>query len=181
MRKLAVAVVLIGIGIVIGLFLRAYRVINHPHMHTTDSNDPPVTVSDSSLHARSPNLWLADKDSGKTIRPVGTQLQATCGYDGKGLATFSYMGKDYDISPNPGSAWLATITYADDTVTIGTDGQGLNIGSAHYYFDPAPKSDPTHRKHHKDDGTTTHITVVGVKEPVDTAISDHFVLGFCYQ
>jgi hypothetical protein len=188
MRKLAVAVLLIVIGIVLGLYLRAHRVIEYPKMSRNklgSDNDSPIVVSDSSLHARSPLYWLADKDGGKTIRPNGSQLQSTCGFSGRGMAMFSYMGTDYDISPNPGGAWLATITYADDTVTIGTDGQGLNIVSSKYYFDPAQRIDPAHRKHHNDAGKTTHITIVGVKEPVDTDIdtvaNGHFTISFCYQ
>jgi hypothetical protein len=183
MRKLAIAVVLIVIGTVIGLFLRAYRVIPYPQYHKTDNNDPPVTVSDSSLHGRSPHLWVRDADGGKTIRPIGTKLQDTCGFDG--LATFNYMDRDYDFSPTA-AVWLITLTYADDTVTIGSDGS-LKIVSAKYYFDPAPGDDKGHRKHHLDGDQykTTHITAIGVAEPVDmdidTVKNGHFKIRFCYE
>jgi|HubBroStandDraft_6_1064221.scaffolds.fasta_scaffold687459_2 hypothetical protein len=183
MRKLAVAVLLIVIGVVLGLFLRAHRIIEYPAIRHKlgGDNDPPVTVSDSSLHARSPHLWQADADGGKTIRPNGTKLQDTCGFEG--LATFNYMDRDYDFSPTA-AAWLITLTYADDTVTIGSDGS-LKIVSAKYYFDPAPADDKGHRKHHIDDGKTTHITAIGVAEPVDmdidTAKNGHFKIRFCYQ
>jgi hypothetical protein len=174
MRKLAIAVLLIAVGLVLGLFLRAKRMINFPLI----SNDLPVTVSDGSLHVRSPRGWVSDDASEKKIRPNGKEWKDTCGLSSNGSATIS-LG-DTDLSPKTGSGWLITLTYDDDIVTIGSDGQGLLISSARYSFDKSDDSGHTHRQHQKHDGKTTHITAIGVANALDEEIKGAFKLHFCY-
>ena len=71
-----------ALGAVIALLVRPGQI--KPFQVT---GDPPVTVSDGSLHAHSSGGWVADQDGDKTIQPspsTGT-LAAGCGvHDLKG-------------------------------------------------------------------------------------------------
>jgi hypothetical protein len=178
-----IGLLLIAGGVALGVIARAKGWILFPHMF--DDGDPPVTVSDSSLHARSPKYrWLADLNGGHTIRsgPNGGELQAGHCLLGAGVsATYSFMGgPPVDITPT-GSDWKVTIMYAGNPVYISKDAHGqVNILDSVGYFDP---DDGTgHRKHHTE-AQVSHITVFGGKNDVDQAFDAdhrHFTISYCY-
>jgi hypothetical protein len=185
LAKLGIGVLGIGVSVVVGLFLRGKEIIQWPL-----DDDPPVTVSDSSLHGRSPkNRWLADTNGGHTIipSPANGHLQpGGCGYGGSEDAAFSYTGVGAlaDISPRSsnGAGWVATITYgANYHVTVRFDAQGhLYISDPDGVWD-TDSADPGHRIHHSNP-QVSHVKVDGGKTSVDYPIDNdhHFTIALCY-
>jgi hypothetical protein len=184
--KLSIGVLGIGVSVVVGLFLRGKGYIEWPL-----DDDPPVTVSDSSLHARSPkNRWLADTNGGHTINPgpANGHLQpGGCGYGGSEDAAFSYTGvaAPVDISPasSNGAGWVATITYgANYQVTIQFDPLGhLTISDPNGMWDTDP-ADPGH-KIHQGNPRVSRVQVTGGKTGVDYPVDineHHFTIALCY-
>jgi hypothetical protein len=180
----------VGIGLLLtvgggalGVIARARGWIQSPHMF--DDGDPPVVVSDSSLHLRSPKYrWLVDLDGGHTIRsgPNGGELQAGhCTLAAGVSATYSFMGgAPLDISPM-GSDWKVTIMYAGNPVYISKDAHGqVNIQDSVGTFG---KDDGTGHRKHNTEAQVSHITVFGGKNDVDQAFDaghPHFTISYCY-
>ena len=156
------------------------------YFYLQQRDDPPVTVSDSSLHARSPKRgWESDPDI-HTIRasPSNGHLQVGCTGILQGTsADLSLEGaKPEDISPTGSAPWKVTITYHGNPVYVLIDNGYLHIRDPQGSFDAETNNtgDPHHRKDHYDSGATTHIRVEGGVTPKDVDVT-HFTLRACYK
>lgn len=169
----------LGAGIAIGLVLYFYF---RPPL----TDDPPITVSDSSLHARSPKRGWAPDPDGHTIRaqPQGGHLQVGCDglLAGRSADLSLDGGAPEDISPTGSTQWKVTITYHGNPVDVLIENVYLHIRDPRDSFDAETNNagDPHHRKHHYDSGATTHIKVEGGVTPKDVDVT-HFTLRACYK
>jgi hypothetical protein len=140
MRNLTIVIgcaLLIAIGAGVGLVARAKGWIDWPAMllqspapdfHKTQvTGDPPITVSDGSLHSHSRNGWVRDTDTDTVITPKaanptnGGQYDTSCGMTGapNGMGTLNPVSaalwtdddKLYDISPTPTQGVRVTIVH----------------------------------------------------------------------
>lgn len=141
-----VGVLLIVVGAVLGLFLRAKRVIDYPQMHKFDGDDPPVTVGDSSFDATSPNDWRTATTS--LLIPNGaTTAKGTLvnceDWPGLGLVEFYDGAKAWDASPLPNQGLNMTIIHAGRPITVTTNADHTNLsitdpgngwGPSSFYF-----------------------------------------------
>jgi hypothetical protein len=150
MRNLTIVIscaLLIAIGAGLGLVTRAKRWIEWPEMHIAPvipdfhkaqvTGDPPVTVSDGSLHAHSKHDWVRDMDTDTVITPkarnptLGGQYDTSCGMTGapNGIGTLNPVSgvlwtdddKLYDISPTPTQGVRVTIVHDIGGLTNPTD------------------------------------------------------------
>lgn len=161
MRKLATAVVLIVIGIVIGLFLHGKRLI--PHLHILDDGDPPVTVGDSSFDGHS-DFGFAYWDPG-LLNPNGLTTASATLVNQCGLPTIGYVAFDdgsgsanalTDISPPPNTTLNITIVHTGGQINVTTNTvnaslKNLNITDKGrgwqkpgWFSDTSTNSNPSH-------------------------------------
>jgi hypothetical protein len=114
----------------------AYSVVHMPGSNRQPPGDPPVTVSDGSLHAHSKAKWAQDRTpanypSGQTITPNSTAgaLAATCPtvqVNSKNVAAYLWTDdeKAYDLTPSANTALTITIVHdPDDPDYPSTDSQ----------------------------------------------------------
>jgi hypothetical protein len=164
------------------------------------TGDPPVTVSDGSLHAHSrANGWQGDNGgAGKTILPKpanGSLHTAGCNNmmgDGKAASAIFWADdhESWDISPAKGGTTTVEITHdskgaardARIIITAPTNGQ-LQIETKEGSFDD--EKGAVHNRAHSRQGEVEQITITGSNhdttwKPIAKQ-NPHFTLGFCYQ
>jgi hypothetical protein len=171
------------------------------------TGDPPVTVSDGSLHAHSKNGWQGDAASSQNKlqpNPTGGTLTANCklmtGLNDAGnsnLAAATFWADDHeswDISPQAGGSTRVEITYSskNDTgghplVIITAQQNGLAIETQDDSFEPEPTSSDQHDRAHSRKGEVEQIKITGAQYHNNAVWSPqnpqhpHFTLGFCYN
>ncbi len=128
----AVALVVVAVGV--GLFVRAKRWIDWPQMEAPSAQsgvnkfqvtgDPPITVSDGSLHAHSANDWVSDNASDTIIPKPATnsngQYSTSCG--------LTVPNPLNPLSPTPVSGLLWT---EDQSWDISPTDNGLTVKITH--------------------------------------------------
>jgi hypothetical protein len=173
------------------------------------TGDPPVTVSDGTLHAKSKRGWMADLPARqhRILTPKGTQLEvnALCG---------KMTGTDISGTTNPASAafwaddhasWDISPAKAGGTTTVyiqfdtppggvhdsriiitATDGGGMTIETKEDSFESVA-TDPRDRPHARK-GEVEKIWITGSKHDIPQGtpwtpvnpLHTHFTLSFCY-
>ena len=155
------------------------------------TGDPPVTVSDGSLHAHSANKWTKDgSDGDMTIQPVGAGLAAATSCQMKDQAAFCADDTEYQVI-NPGATIIIHHdpsetkggTDAESLVTIKVPNPsgGLTITSAQGGFSKS-KGKRFNREHER----AGEVTEIDIDNPVfqwkpKNPHNPHFTLAFCYQ
>lgn len=160
------------------------------------SGDPPVTVSDGSLYARSWYDWQADDTSTpgrQVIAPQGKNgqptLQQTCPTPNKAAAilwTGGASGPDYPIDPEA----TVTVTTPDAVVTIKLpklNETGLTISTEKASFSPSGFWGPVTRFKRMLTGSGD-VSSIEISSPPNTWVRPStdttkrkFTLGFCYK
>jgi hypothetical protein len=196
------SVVVIVAGTVLGLYARAYHLISFPDVHIMQvTGDPPVTVSDGSLHVHSKAGWKPDSAiAGQTILPVGTQLDRNkCDLTVKTKsvsAFFWHDGTADDISPAQNTELKITIVHdpANSTSSGGSVTVKIPWNGALTIEDPdtganggfdSGNEDRKHRRPGrvesvKIEGANSSPTQPIVWTPVDKTVP-HYTIGFCYK
>jgi len=198
---------IVGISAVVGAAL--YGAFQG-RFHTTGQppGDPPVTVSDGSLHAHSLNKWLGDKTptSGTgliiTPNPSGATLSANCSavqVNSQKVAAYLWTDdeKVYDLTPGSNATLTITIVHdpndgdSDANVIISYPPSGpLTITTDQGTFDGQTLKNRLHSRR----GNVASITVTGTATAFNPPNSSgaptwtppnpanpHFTLGFCYK
>ena len=163
------------------------------------SGDPPVTVSDGSLHVHSQNGWMADADGDTTLqpKPPSGQLAFTCQMESStGDAASASLWADnkvYDILPgatvtivhDPGNASSAAHS-AEITIAVPADSSSrLTITTTEGSFNKS-KSKSRNSREHSRPGDVESITITNPSmspktwHPVNSN-NPHYTLGFCYK
>jgi hypothetical protein len=162
------------------------------------TGDPPVTVSDGSLHAHSGNGWVADYDGDTTIQPKpksGTLGTSCKMIDSHGNPTATSLWADdkiYDISPgatitivhDPADKSAAAAAQAAVTIQVpnGTGDLTITTAKGSFYAGKGTR----HNREHTRPGEVASITINNPRaSPVTwTPVNPdnpHFTLLFCYQ
>jgi hypothetical protein len=129
----ATGVFLIGIGVVLGLFLRAKHMINYPKI-LGDGGDPPVLVSDGSFNATSEYDWLTysstalipngQNSAAGTLMNICYQMPMPAGSSQYPSVEFfdgsSGNGAYHDLSPASGQALNLVIGHGSKSITVTT-------------------------------------------------------------
>jgi hypothetical protein len=163
------------------------------------SGDPPVTVSDGSLHAHSRNGWMTDADTDTTIqpKPASGQLVYTClMQDSQGNATSASLWADdkiYDILPgatvtvvhDSGNASAAANAAAVTIAVPSSPGSPLTITTVEGTFAKSKPNSRNNRQHSRP-GEVESITIQNLSGPVQiwrpvNSSNPHFTLEFCYK
>jgi hypothetical protein len=172
-------------------------------------DDPPVTVSDGSLHAHSRGTWLADAGAGspQTIqpKPANGTLKTNCNgvqVNSKNVQAYLWTDDDklYDLTPAAGATLKIKIQHDSGgaggqpyvTISVPPGGQ-LTITTDQGSFD----GDTTYNNRmHSRRGTVESINVTGTAAsfnppnttgatatwtPPNGDSNPHYTLGFCYQ
>jgi hypothetical protein len=129
----ATGVLLIGIGVVLGLFLRAKHMINYPKI-LGGGGDPPVLVSDGSFYVISEYDWLVHNAT--TLVPNGQNTAAgtlmdTCYQMPMPAGSNAYPSVEFfdggegnvayhDLSPANGQALNLVIGHGSKMITVTT-------------------------------------------------------------
>ena len=209
MRLLTQAVgglVLTVVGAAIALLLQSRGVIPSKPVEIRPlqvTGDPPVTVSDGSLHAHSDNDWMTNSAGGdKTLQPKTGQLRYTCLMaDSNGQATSASLWADdkiYDILPG------ATITIVHDSADASSAAHAAEINITVPHVPPSSASDVLtittvegsfdapkgkggrNNREHSRRGEVESITISNptgsqqIWQPVNYK-NPHFTLEFCYK
>jgi hypothetical protein len=172
------------------------------------TGDPPVTVGDGSLHARSQNGWVKNGNGGDaTIEPKSkgggqATLHPGCGLavDSKTVSALLWTDDDklYDISPN-GAVFNATITHDSDNVSNGGDpaieitipsvGYPLTITTKDGTFEKAKdaKGRGAGNRQHSRPGQVEKVVVSAGSTSITwdpktiKQYNPHYTLAFCYE
>ncbi len=205
MKALGV-LLLVVIAIGLGLFARAKRWIDWPPMTQSQVNilqvtgDPPITVSDGSLHAHSKLWgWMPDSAGGDATFNALAHDGTIKGKLAKGCSmttsTSSSVSAEFwsdnmeplDISPDQGSGLTITITHTGINVVVTVPNEGtaspLTVNASPEFF---YQSEGNGNRRHKRAGEVSKIVIVGhgatpiTWTPVNPK-NPHFTLGFCYQ
>lgn len=195
----AIVSALVGVGV--GLYARAKNWIVFPAVNRQVVGDPPITVSDGSLHVHSKLYgWNPDSAGGdasfNAVAKDGTTngtLSKTCptvqDSDGN-LVSAEFWADDTeatDISPDRGKGLTITITHDGDDVVITAPPEGapglLNVNSKSDYFFQSEGRKGNRR--HKRAGEVTKIIIQGHGSKItwkpSNPLNPHFTFGFCYQ
>jgi hypothetical protein len=198
------------IGGLLGLFTRANQLIPWPTEDFTRfqvTGDPPVTVSDGSLHAHSKKKrWVSPDPDPHTIQPNppggqlyndGTQCKKMM-VSGKPVSAFFWRDDlNDDISPAPNTSLTILIVHdhanASDKKGVVTVSYPWDSVSKKY--GPLTINDPVDffgpdqgngNRVHPRPGEVESITVMGSVTSIPTWTpanpdNPHFTIGFCYQ
>jgi hypothetical protein len=210
MKSLIVGV-LLTLAIVTGLtlFMKSRNMVVFGRMHRgalfQPTGDPPVTVSDGSLHAHSKAGWASNAESAQ-ITPAGNaSLKANCSgmtgaddslFGTSNQASVTFWADDTEslgISPPGGGTTQIDIKYdsadtASPTVTIKASASSLTIVTADGAFLAEPSHSDNHDRAHSRDGQVEQITISGANYQGNNQVwtpqnpyHPHFTLGFCFK
>jgi hypothetical protein len=194
----AIASALIGVGV--GSYARAKNWIVFPAVNRQVVGDPPITVSDGSLHVHSklygwnPDSAGGDKSFNAVAKDGSTNgtLSKSCNtmMDDSGDLMSAELWTDdleaVDISPDKGKSLTITITHDGNDVVITAPPEGtagaLNVNtSTDFFFQSEGKGN----RRHKRQGEVSKIVVQGHGSKITWKPSNpanpHFTFGFCYQ
>jgi hypothetical protein len=213
MRNFMLGVLLtLAIAAGLGLFMKSRNIVAFGRVHRgaflQPTGDPPVTVSDGSLHAHSQSGWVSPNES-PTITPNGKELSSTSCPDVTGLddnwwyptsheASVTFWADDtdsLDISPPGGSTTQIVIQYASTggmvkkpNVTINASAASLTITTDADSFLAEPSHSDNHDRSHSRDGEVEQITISGANYTGNNRVwipqnpkHPHFTLGFCFK
>lgn len=195
------------VGAAIALLLQSQGVIPSKSLERKPlqvTGDPPVTVSDGSLHAHSDNGWTTNSASDKTLQPNPSsgQLGFTCNMaDSNGLATATSLWADdktYDILPGAsitivhdsadasGAAHSPEINIAVPHIPPSSGLDVLTITTVEGSFDKASGRGGRNNREHSRRGEVESITISNPTGPPVTwrpvnSKNPHFTLEFCYK
>ena len=195
------------LGASIALFIQSKGLIpSKPVTPMQVTGDPPVTVSDGSLHAHSENGWKKNTSGGdKSIEPnpqsgSGTgQLVPTClmqdSHGNAALANLWADDKNYDILPG------ATVTIVHDSADASSSPHAAEVSIAVPSAPGTPLTFTTvegnfgqdngakggkHNRQHSRQGEVESITIQNPSGAATTWFpvnykNPHFTLEFCYK
>lgn len=195
------------VGAVIALLLQSKGVIPSKPIELKPfqvTGDPPVTVSDGSLHAHSDNAWTTNSAADKTLQPNPSngQLVYTCNMaDSNGLATPTSLWADdkiFDILPGAtitivhdsadasGAAHAAEINITVPHIPPSSASDVLTIATVEGSFDKASGKGGRNNREHSRRGEVESITISNPTGPPVTwhpvnSKNPHFTLEFCYK
>jgi hypothetical protein len=194
---------LLVLGAAIALIVRPgghvtpFQVTAYPRVKAFEqvTGDPPVTVSDGSLHAHSQGDWQADTDGGQTIKPnppMGT-LSQTCTARGVTATTSLWMDDETTHKIAPGAK--VTIVFASDEASSAAHAADIDItvpdgkGDLKIYTHEGNFGARKGKKYNREHSRSGEVESITIYNPGETPFvwnptniyHPHFTLLFCYQ
>ena len=181
------------VGAAIALFLQFKGVISFSGPHKLQvTGDPPVTVSDGSLHAHSYKGWVGDNDGDTTIRPGppdGTLSQTCTDSSGTTVTTSLWTDDDMTHIIAPG----ATVTIIHDSADASSaDKAGIDItlpngkGALTITTREGSFYKGKGKRHNREHSRPGEVESIAISNPSYTWYPQnpkdpHFTLLFCYE
>jgi hypothetical protein len=179
------AKITLGVGIAAALALVAWVVSHVMQKPMEVTGDPPVTVSDGSLHARSANGWLKDPDA-KTIQPGPANGHLVVGASCK-MATSAFLWADSKLYPISKGATVTIVhvpvsgSPAEVDIKVPSGNEPLTIKTIDGSFG-SPGGNHNDRQH----SFAGKVAQIKISDPSDTwkpadPQNPHYAVEFCYK